>query len=67
MMIYDTSVFCHTISHATKGVYAIHWGEAGWYSKFAQFKLKLRRNKTYRMLKRKKPIPTLDEVIASGL
>jgi hypothetical protein len=67
MMIFDTKIFAHTVANATKGVYAIHWGEAGWFKPTKRFKMKIKRSKIYRMLTGKKPMPTLDEVIANGL
>jgi len=70
MIIFDTKVFCHTVKNAAKGVYAIHWGEAGWFKPAKRFKIKMKQTKIYRilrMLTKKKPVPTLDEVIANGL
>jgi len=71
MMIFDTKVFCHTVKNATKDVYAIHWGEAGWYSPAKRFRMKIKRYKIYRMLRSfftgKKYVPTIDEVIANGI
>jgi len=67
IMIFDTKVFAHTVSNATKGVYAIHWGEAGWFKPSKRFRMKIKQSKIYRMLTGKKPMPTLDEVISNGL
>jgi len=67
MMIFDTKVFCHTIDDATKGVYAIHWGEVGWADNAKRLERKFRKSKIIRWLRGKKITPTLDEVIANGL
>jgi len=67
MIIFDTKVFCHTIDSATKGVYAIHWGELGWSPTHRRFERSLRRSWLGRFLRGKKQVPTLDEVIAKGI
>ena len=67
MIIFDTKVFCHKVKNATKGVYAIHWGEAGWFEEGKRFRMNLKRSKIFRLLTGKKPLPTLDDVIAKGI
>ncbi|MCL2689215.1 MAG: polysaccharide biosynthesis protein [Chitinispirillia bacterium] len=66
MMIFDTKVFAHTIDDAAKGVYAIHWGEVGWSPPQRRLERKLRRSWLGRLLRGKKQVPALDEVIANG-
>ena len=67
MIIFDTKVFCHTPKNISKGVYAIHWGEGGWYKPSRHLEIKLKRFKIIRLIRsliKKKYIPSLDEVIA---